>query len=85
MGWLSWILFGALAGWAASVVTGRNSRMGCLANVIIGVLGAFIGGFLYTLLTGKGVSIGFNWLSFLVAVIGATLLLMVTGWYSRRR
>ncbi len=85
MGWLSWILFGALAGWAASVVTGRNSRMGCLANVIIGVLGAFIGGFLYTLLTGKGISIGFNWLSFLVAVIGATLLLMVTGWYGRRR
>jgi len=85
MGWLSWILFGALAGWAASIVTGRNSRMGCLANVIIGVLGAFIGGFLYTLLTGKGISIGFNWLSFLVAVIGATLLLVVTGWYGRRR
>ncbi|HWQ04002.1 MAG TPA: GlsB/YeaQ/YmgE family stress response membrane protein [Longilinea sp.] len=85
MGWLSWILFGALAGWAASVVTGRNSRMGCLANVIIGVLGAFIGGFLYTLLTGKGISIGFNWLSFLVAVIGATLLLMITGLFSRRR
>jgi len=85
MGWLSWILFGALAGWAASIVTGRNSRKGCLANVIIGVLGAFIGGFLYTLLTGKGISIGFNWLSFLVAVIGATLLLVVTGWYGRRR
>lgn len=85
MGWLSWILFGALAGWAASVVTGRNSRMGCLANVIIGVLGVFIGGFLYSLLTGKGITIGFNWLSFLVAVIGATALLMVTGWYGRRR
>ncbi len=85
MGPLSWIIFGALAGWVASIVTGRNSRMGCLANVVIGVLGAIIGGFLYSLLTGNGITFGFNWLSFLIAVIGASLLLVVTGWYSRRR
>ena len=85
MGLLSWIIFGALAGWAASLVTGRNSRMGCFANIIIGVLGAIIGGFLYGLLTGLSFTITWSWLSFLVAVIGASLLLMVTGWYSRRR
>ena len=85
MGLLSWIIFGTLAGWAASLVTGRNSRMGCFANIIIGVLGAIIGGFLYGLLTGSSFTITWSWLSFLVAVIGASLLLMVTGWYSRRR
>lgn len=85
MGLVSWIIFGALAGWAASLVAGRNSRMGCFANIVIGVLGAIIGGFLYGLLTGSTFTIGWNWLSFLVAVIGAVLLLMVTGWYGRRR
>jgi len=85
MGLISWIIFGALAGWAASIVTGRNSRMGCLANTIIGVLGAIIGGFLYGLLTGSSFTITWSWLSFLVAVIGAVLLLMITGWYGRRR
>ncbi len=85
MGLLSWIIFGALAGWAASIVTGRNSRMGCFANIIIGVLGAIIGGFLYGLLTGSSFTITWSWLSFLVAVIGAVLLLMITGWYGRRR
>jgi len=85
MGLLSWIIFGALAGWAASIVTGRNSRMGCFANIIMGVLGAIIGGFLYGLLTGSSFTITWSWLSFLVAVIGAVLLLMITGWYGRRR
>ncbi|NMB67278.1 MAG: GlsB/YeaQ/YmgE family stress response membrane protein [Chloroflexi bacterium] len=85
MGLLSWIIFGALAGWAASLVTGRNSRMGCFANIIIGVLGAIIGGFLYGLLTGSSFTITWSWLSFLVAVIGASLLLGISGWYSRRR
>jgi len=85
MGLISWIIFGALAGWAASIVTGRNSRMGCFANIIIGVLGAIIGGFLYGLLTGSSFTITWSWLSFLVSVIGAVLLLMITGWYGRRR
>ena len=85
MGLISWIIFGALAGWAARIVTGRNSRMGCFANIIIGVLGAIIGGFLYGLLTGSNFTITWSWLSFLVAVIGAVLLLMITGWYGRRR
>jgi uncharacterized membrane protein YeaQ/YmgE (transglycosylase-associated protein family) len=85
MGLISWVIFGALAGWVASMVTGRNSRMGCFANIIIGVLGAIVGGFLYGLLTGASFSIGFNWLSFLVAVIGASLLLIITGWYGRGR
>lgn len=85
MGLISWVIFGALAGWVASMVTGRNSRMGCFANIIIGVLGAIIGGFLYGLLTGSSFTIVFNWLSFLVAVIGASLLLIITGWYGRGR
>lgn len=74
MGVLSWILFGAIAGWLASVIAGRNERMGCLANIAVGIIGAFIGGAIFRALGGTGVT-GFNLWSLLVAVIGAIVLL----------
>jgi uncharacterized membrane protein YeaQ/YmgE (transglycosylase-associated protein family) len=83
MGLISWIIFGALAGWVASIVAGRG-RMGCFGNVIIGVLGAFIGGFLVEWLTGAAVRFAWDWRSFGVAVVGALLLLLITGWGQRR-
>ena len=84
MGILSWILFGAIAGWVASLLTGRNKRMGCLGNIIIGILGAMLGGFVVELFGGRGDITGFNWPSFGVAVLGAVILLSVTGWYARQ-
>ena len=84
MGLLAWIVLGGLAGWIASILVGRNKRMGCLANVIIGVLGALIGGFLMNLL-GEGVIIGFNLRSLGVAILGSLILLLVTGWFTGRR
>jgi uncharacterized membrane protein YeaQ/YmgE (transglycosylase-associated protein family) len=44
MGILSWIIFGALAGWVASMITGRNERQGCLMNIIVGIIGASVVG-----------------------------------------
>lgn len=86
MGFISWIIFGALAGWVASLITGRNQRMGCLANIIVGVVGAFIGGLLVELFSGRDFGFGWNWTSFGVAVLGAVLLLAITGfWQGRRR
>lgn len=84
MGFISWIIFGALAGWVASLITGRNQQMGCLANIIIGVIGAFIGGLLVELVSGQDFGMGWNWASFAVAVLGAVLLLAITGWWQRR-
>jgi uncharacterized membrane protein YeaQ/YmgE (transglycosylase-associated protein family) len=84
MGILSWILFGAIAGWVASLLTGRNRRMGCLGNIIIGILGAMLGGFVVELFGGRGNITGFNWPSFGVAVLGAVILLGVTGWYAQQ-
>jgi len=85
MGLLAWIVFGGLAGWLASVLMRRNDRMGCLTNIVVGVVGAFIGGFLFQLVTGAGISMGFNLRSFLVAVGGAVVLLFVVGLFGRRR
>ncbi len=86
MGILSWIVFGALAGWLASIIAGNNQRQGCLMNIVVGIVGAFLGGFLLNLITGAGFSfsMGFNLTSLIVAVVGAVLLLVITGAARRR-
>jgi uncharacterized membrane protein YeaQ/YmgE (transglycosylase-associated protein family) len=79
-----WIVLGGLAGWLASIVTGRNQQQGCLMNVIVGVIGASVGGLIYNLLTGGGFSFDFNFdigsmTGFLVAVGGAIVLLLIVN------
>jgi uncharacterized membrane protein YeaQ/YmgE (transglycosylase-associated protein family) len=85
MGILSWLVFGALAGWVASMVAGTNDRQGCLTNIVIGVVGAFIGGFVVEFVTGNQFNFNWNLRSFVVAVVGAVGLLAITGWGRRRR
>ena len=85
MGILSWILFGALAGWVASMIMGTNSRQGCITDIIVGVVGAFIGGLLMNLIGRRGVDFDWNLESFLVAVVGAIILLAITGARKRSR
>ena len=58
--------------------------MGAFANIIVGIVGAFIGGFLFHLLGGIGIT-GFNFWSLVVAVIGAVVLLWIVNMFSRRR
>ena len=79
-----WILFGALAGWIASMIMKTNAQMGAVANVVVGILGAFIGGFLYRLVTGDAVE-GFNIVSLLVAIVGAVILLAIVKAVTNRR
>jgi uncharacterized membrane protein YeaQ/YmgE (transglycosylase-associated protein family) len=75
---LLWLLLGAIAGWLASIVTGRNDQMGCITNIAAGIVGAFIGGFVMSRLGGEGVT-GFNLYSILVAFVGAVILLFLLG------
>ncbi len=77
MGLLSWIVLGLVAGWVASKITGR--AQGCCLNVVVGIVGAFLGGMLMQFVTGRGFSIGFNLPSFAVAIIGAVILLAIAG------
>ncbi len=79
MGILAWILFGALAGWVAGMITGTSHRRGCIGNIIIGIIGAMLGGFLVQWFTGTPVTMAFNLRSFGVAVVGALVLLTIAG------
>ena len=78
MGIIGWIIIGALAGWIASLVTGNDKRMGAGMNILVGVIGGFIGGIVMNLLGGYGVT-GFNLWSLLVATIGAIILLLIVN------
>ena len=84
MGIISWIIFGALAGWVASMLVGTNREQGWLANIVVGIVGAFVGGILWGLLFGDRVEFGWSIGSFVVAVIGAVVLLLVLGLVRRR-
>ena len=78
MGIISWIVLGGLAGWLASIITKRNDQMGCLTNIIAGVVGAAVGGWVFSLFGGQGVT-GFNLPSMLVAIVGAVVLIFLVG------
>ena len=71
---LGWIVLGGLAGWAASALMG--TRQGCIMDVIVGIIGAFLGGAIFSWLTGVGFT-GFNLWSFIVAVIGAVIFIAI--------
>jgi uncharacterized membrane protein YeaQ/YmgE (transglycosylase-associated protein family) len=81
---LVWVVLGGIAGWLASIITGRNNRMGCLSNIIVGVAGGLIGGWLLSYFGGQGVT-GFNLPSLLVAFIGSVILLLIFNLFRPRR
>ena len=83
MNWLVWIIFGALAGWIASMIMGKNAQMGAIANIIVGIVGAIIGGFIMNAFGAQGVT-GFNLPSILIAIGGAVVLLFLVGMVRRR-
>ncbi len=76
MGILSWIILGALAGWLASKVMKTDHNMGGIKNIIVGILGAVIGGGVMNFFNKAGVD-GFNLYSLLVALLGSIILLAV--------
>jgi len=78
MGYLAWIILGALAGWIASKIMGKDSHMGAVANIAVGIVGAFIGGFVFKFIGASGVT-GFNLWSLIVSVVGACILLFIAN------
>ena len=81
LGIIGWIVIGIVAGWLAEKVMGRNH--GLITILIVGVLGALIGGFIAQNLFGTDVG-GFNLVTLIVAFGGACLLLFLLGLVKRR-
>ena len=84
MSLLGWIIIGGLAGWIASMITKNNVRMGALANIFVGIIGAFVGGFIVNLLVGRGIT-GFNFWSLVVAVFGSVVLLWIVNLAGKKK
>lgn len=75
-----WIILGAVAGWVADLI--MASSHGVIEDIILGIIGAFIGGFLMSALGQPGVT-GFNIYSLVVAVIGAIVIIVVGRMFRR--
>ena len=85
MGWLSWILFGLLAGAVARMVVPGKHKIGCLPTIAVGIVGALIGGVIGQVVFGHKVHFGFGAGPFALAVIGAIVLLLALEALAGRR
>ncbi len=83
MGWIAWIVVGAIAGFLASIIVG--SRQGLLMMVVVGIVGGLVGGLVATNLLHIGTVNGFNVESILIATLGAAAVLMVMHLATRPR
>ena len=74
---VAWLVIGGIAGWLASMVMKTNAQQGTLIDIVVGIVGAFIGGFLLDALDlGSGATVtGFNLPSLVTAFIGAVVLI----------
>jgi uncharacterized membrane protein YeaQ/YmgE (transglycosylase-associated protein family) len=82
MSFLAWIVLGLLAGFIGSKIVNKTGE-GVLLDIVLGVVGAVVGGWLFNTFGAAGVS-GLNLYSLLVAVVGAVVILFVYHAFSRR-
>ena len=82
MGIILWLLFGALIGWLASLIMKTDAKQGALLNIVVGIVGAMIGGFLFN---RKVPASFFDIGSILTALVGAVVLLGIYNLATRGR
>ena len=76
MGWLTWIVLGGIVGAIAKLIMPGKDPGGIFVTILLGIAGAFLGGYVSTLL-GFGTVTGFNVISLVIAVGGALILLIL--------
>lgn len=80
---IAWLVVGLIAGWIGSMIVNRGGE-GPLLDIVLGIVGAVVGGFLFNMIGHSGVT-GFNLYSVFVAVIGSVIVLLVYHAIARRR
>ena len=76
-----WLVVGGVAGWLASLVMARDGQQGILLNIIVGIVGAVIAGFIF----GAGINQAITVMTFVYSVIGAIILLAIINLINRGR
>ena len=81
MGFLMWIIVGGVIGWLASIIMRTDGQQGLLLNVVVGIVGAFLGGWLISPMVGGGTinSGNFSASALLVSLLGAVVLLAIVN------
>jgi uncharacterized membrane protein YeaQ/YmgE (transglycosylase-associated protein family) len=82
---IGWVILGGIAGWIASKIAGTDSQQGWFMNIVLGIIGAIVGGFLWGLIRGEDVVTTFSIGSLLVAIVGALIVTWLVGLFTGRR
>lgn len=86
MGIIIWLIVGGVVGWLASMIMKTDAQQGIFLNIVVGIVGAVLGGFLISPLVGAGtINDGLSIASFLVSLVGAVILLAVVNLVRRGR
>ncbi|HXS88395.1 MAG TPA: GlsB/YeaQ/YmgE family stress response membrane protein [Steroidobacteraceae bacterium] len=86
MGILVWLIVGGVVGWLASIVMRTDAQQGILLNVVVGIVGALLAGFIVSPMLGIGtINQGISIATFLVSLVGAIILLAIVNLFRRGR
>jgi uncharacterized membrane protein YeaQ/YmgE (transglycosylase-associated protein family) len=80
MGIIIWLIVGGIVGWLASLVMRTDAQQGILLNIVVGIVGAFIGGLIFS---GGSINQGVTVTSFIVSLLGAIILLAIINLFRR--
>ena len=84
MGILVWLIVGCVCGWLASIIMRTDAQQGILLNVIVGIVGALLAGFIISPMVGVGtINEGISLATFLVSLLGAVVLLAIVNLFRR--
>lgn len=86
MNLIIWLVVGGIVGWLASIIMKRDAQQGVIMNVVVGIIGALLAGWLISPLVGVGsINSGLSVGSFLVSLLGAVVLLAIVNLFTRGR
>jgi uncharacterized membrane protein YeaQ/YmgE (transglycosylase-associated protein family) len=85
VGIVAWIFFGLIAGIIAKLLMPGRDPGGCIITMLLGIVGAFVGGFIFELLTGRPQVMSFDFGSLFVAIVGAVVVLLIYRLVAGRR
>jgi len=84
MGILVWLIVGGVCGWLASIIMRTDAQQGMLLNVVVGIVGALLAGFIISPMVGVGtINEGISLATFLVSLLGAVILLAIVNLFRR--